>query len=112
MKVSLRQHGTVPQASVSPSPRRMLEASSGGLSAVDNYRFAGHEVGGRRGEIDRERPYLLGAGHPFGRYLPHHPRVQFLIPSEFGIHVRLDVTGRDGVDLHTESGPLDTRRPR
>src|SRR5437870_13677395 len=39
-------------------------------ASVEEDRLAGHEVGGRRGEVDRQRPDLLGLSHPAHRDVP------------------------------------------
>src|SRR5262245_63921646 len=79
--------------------------SPGPLAAVDEHRLAGHEVGGGGGQVDHERPQLLGApGAPRGN-LAQQPLARLLVGEGVLVHRGHEPAGRDRVHLDVVASP-------
>jgi predicted metal-binding membrane protein len=89
-------------------------SSSRGVAAIEVERLTRHEVGRRRGQIDRERSDLLGTTPTAGGNVPQET-VGELVVAAFegrGRHVGAEPARRDRVDLDVVARPLDTERAR
>src|SRR4029453_12315629 len=83
-----------------------------GLAPVEVDGLPGHEVRGRRGQIDGERGDLLRLADPAGRDPGQKERPELLVRHGLPRDVRVDVPGGEAIDLDAVTRPLDGEAPR